>query len=112
MSDLLEYKGYNGTIEYSAADKTLYGKVLGVKGYLSYVGDSLESLKNDFEKMIDDYILMCTEDGIEPQVPYRGKFNVRISPELHRSLATYAISQGQSLNSTVEEAVKRYIQSL
>ena len=45
MSDLLEYKGYNGTVKYSATDNMLYGKVLGVKGYLSYIGDSIENLR-------------------------------------------------------------------
>lgn len=109
MSDLLEYKGFNGTVEYSAEDKTLYGKVLGVKGYLSYVGNSLENLKQDFEDMIDEYLATCADDGVEPQVPYKGKFNVRISPELHRALAAYSITHGQSLNSTVEEAIKKYV---
>ena len=109
MSDMLEYKGYNGTVEYSDADKILYGKVLGVKGYMSYIGDSLESLRKDFEEMIDDYLEECAEDGVEPQKPYKGSFNVRISPELHRTIALYSASRGQTLNSTVEEALKRYV---
>ena len=109
MSDMLEYKGYNGTVEYSDADKILYGKVLGVKGYMSYIGDSLESLRKDFEEMIDDYLEECAEDGVEPQKPYKGSFNVRISPELHRTIALYSASRGQTLNSTVEEALQRYV---
>jgi len=106
---MLEYKGYNGTVEYSDADKILYGKVLGVKGYMSYIGDSLESLRKDFEEMIDDYLDECAEDGVEPQKPYKGSFNVRISPELHRTIALYSASRGQTLNSIVEEALQRYV---
>jgi len=109
VSDMLEYKGYNGTVEYSDADKILYGKVLGVKGYMSYIGDSLESLRKDFEEMIDDYLDECAEDGVEPQKPYKGSFNVRISPELHRTIALYSASRGQTLNSIVEEALQRYV---
>jgi len=109
MSDFLEYKGYSGTIEYSAADNVLHGKVVGVRSLLSYEGNSLESLRSDFEDMIDDYLQTCAEDGTEPEKPYRGNFNVRISPELHRTLAMYAQSRGQSLNSTVEEAIKRLV---
>ena len=109
MSDLLEYKGYSGTIEYSAADKVLFGKVLGVKSLLSYEGSSLESLQHDFEDMIDDYLETCAKDGVEPQKPYKGSFNVRVSPELHRSLAMYSLSHGQTLNSTVEEAIRRHV---
>ena len=88
MSEMLEYKGYSGTVEYSATDKTLFGKVVGVKGYLSYIGDSLESLRKDFEDMIDDYLKTCTEDGVEPQKPYIGNFNVCITPELQRPIRT------------------------
>ena len=110
MNDLLEYKGYSGTIEYSAADNILHGRVLGIRSLLSYEGDSLNSLRNDFENMIEDYLQTCAKTGTEPEKPYKGSFNVRISPQLHRSLATYAVANGQTLNSTVEEAIKRYVE--
>jgi len=109
MSNLLEYKGYCGTVEYSAADDVLFGKVLGIKGLISYEGESVQSLKVDFEGAIDDYLETCAAEGVEPQKPYKGNFNVRISPELHRSLAIYSVTHGQTLNSTVEEAIKRYV---
>jgi predicted HicB family RNase H-like nuclease len=109
MSDLFEYKGYSGTIEYSDADEVLFGKVLGISGLISYEGDSLRNLRKDFEGAVDDYLEMCADNNEEPQKPYRGTFNVRVSPELHRSLAIYAVSHGQSLNSTVEEAIKHHV---
>ncbi len=34
----LEYKGYTGNIEYSKEDDLLYGKVLGIRGLISYEG--------------------------------------------------------------------------
>ena len=109
MSNVMEYKGYCGTVEYSATDDILFGKVLGIRGLISYEGNSIESLREDFEGAVDDYLEMCAENSEEPQKPYRGNFNVRVSPELHRSLAIYSHSHGQSLNSTVEEAIKRYV---
>jgi predicted HicB family RNase H-like nuclease len=105
----MEYRGYFGTVEFSAIEKVLYGKVLGIKGLISYEGNCVQSLKADFEGAIDDYLDMCAEDGIEPQRAYKGKFNVRISPELHKTLVLYSASHGQTLNSTVEEAIKRYV---
>jgi len=109
MSDLMEYKGYFGTVEFSATDGVLFGKVIGVNGLISYEGDSVCSLKNDFEGAIDDYLEMCAMEGIEPQRSYKGKFNVRVSPELHKTLALFSASRGQTLNSTVEEAIRRYV---
>ena len=57
MSNLLEYKDYLGTVEYSSSDKVLYGKVIGINGLVSYEGDSIESLQADFEEAVDDYTL-------------------------------------------------------
>ena len=59
MSNLLEYKDYLGTVEYSSSDKVLYGKVIGINGLVSYEGDSIESLQADFEEAVDDYLVMC-----------------------------------------------------
>jgi len=109
VSDLIEYKGYFGSVEFSAADNSLFGKVLGIKGLISYEGNSLNSLKDDFEGAIDDYLTMCVEEGIEPQRVCKGKFNVRISPEIHKRLVLYSAAHGQTLNSTVEEAIKNYV---
>jgi len=53
---MLEYKGYFGSVEYSAEDNILYGKILGIKGLVSYEGDSIYSLRADFEIAVDDYI--------------------------------------------------------
>jgi predicted HicB family RNase H-like nuclease len=41
MSNLLSYKNYNGTVEYSKEDGCLFGKVVGIKSLLSYEGDSI-----------------------------------------------------------------------
>jgi len=109
MSDLMEYKGYYGTVEYSSSDGVLFGKVLGIKGLISYEGDSIDSLKLDFESAIDDYLDFCAKEGIEPQRAYKGKFNVRVSPEVHKSLVLYSAAHGQTLNSTVEEAIRKYV---
>ena len=105
MSNLLSYKNYNGTVEYTKEDKCLFGKVIGIKSLLSYEGDSVQELEEDFQDVIDRYLEDCKERNIEPEQPYKGTFNVRISPELHRNIAVYAIEHGKSLNAVVEEAI-------
>jgi predicted HicB family RNase H-like nuclease len=105
----MEYRGYYGTVEYSSADKVLYGKVIGVNSLISYEGDSVQTLRVDFEGAVDDYLEMCRENNVDPEKTYKGSFNVRVSPELHRSLAMYSATHGKSLNSTVEEAIRKYV---
>lgn len=107
MNNLLEYKGYAGTVEYS--DGVLHGKVLGIRSLISYEGDSVAELRQDFQGAVDDYLDLCEEKGIEPEKTYRGTFNVRISPESHRRLAVYSAQHHQSFNASVEEAIEKLI---
>lgn len=105
MSDLLSYHGYYGTVEYSKEDACLFGKVIGIRSLLSYEGASVTELEQDFRNVIDEYLEDCRTRKIEPEQPYKGTFNVRISPELHRNIAIYAMKHGKSLNAAVEEAI-------
>lgn len=109
MNNLLEYKGYYGTVEYSTADNILFGKVMGVNSLISFEGESVQKLKDDFESAVDDYIEMCAERNMEPEKAYKGSFNVRVSPELHKTLALYSASHNQTLNATVEEAIRQHV---
>ena len=109
MSDLLSYKNYNGTVEYSKEDECLFGKVIGIRSLLSYEGDSVKELEQDFQNVIDEYLDDCKKQKVEPEQPYKGTFNVRISPELHRNIAVYAIEHGKTLNAAVEEAIGNMI---
>ncbi len=89
--DYLEYKGYNGAVEYSKADNCFLGKVLGMsKDLILYEGNTIDELRADFEVGIDNYIAGCVADGIEPRKPYSGTLNIRISPEIHSKIAMLA----------------------
>ena len=105
----LEYKGYSGTIEYSKEDGQLYGKVMGIRGLISYEGNTGKELEADFITAIDSYIADCKQDGVAPEKPFKGSFNVRISPKLHRKAALLAMEDKMSLNSFVAESIRQKI---
>jgi predicted HicB family RNase H-like nuclease len=109
MDDLLSYRNYNGTVEYSKEDKCLFGKVVGIKSLLSYEGSSICELEEDFRTVIDEYLADCEKRGVKPEQPYKGTFNVRINPELHRNIAIYAMEHGKTLNAAVEEAIYKIL---
>ena len=53
----LKYKGYTGSVEYSEEDNCLYGKVQGMsKHAITYEGQTLDELKQDFEGSVEDYL--------------------------------------------------------
>jgi len=109
MSNILEYKGYYTKIEYSAEDKVLYGKVEGINDLVNFESYSLNEIESEFHRAVDDYLDMCKEVGKEPDKVYKGLFNVRIAPELHRKLSILAFQNGESLNQVVEKAIRSYI---
>jgi predicted HicB family RNase H-like nuclease len=105
----LEYKGYTGSIEYSKEDGQLYGKVLGLKGLISYEGGTGKELEVDFMDAIDTYLADCKQDRVAPEKPFKGSFNVRIPPKLHRKAALLAMEENSSLNSFVAESIRERI---
>lgn len=105
----LEYKGYTGTIEYSKEDGLLFGKVLGIKALISYEGSTGKKLEADFTEAIDTYLADCKQDRVAPEKPFKGSFNVRISPKLHRKAALLAMEEKTSLNSFVAESIRERI---
>lgn len=109
MSNVLQYKGYVGSIEFSEDDKIFYGKVQGIRSLISYEGENAEALVTDFHDAVDDYLALCEERGSEPERAYKGVFNVRISPTLHREAAICAFEQKTSLNALVENAIQGYV---
>ena len=109
MSNLLEYKRYYGTVEFSEADNVFFGKVIGIRSLILYEGNNEKELKEDFEEAVDDYIETCKEEGFEPEKPYSGNFNVKLPSEFYKTLAFYSASHGKSLDSTVEEAIRYYL---
>ena len=109
MSEMLEYKGYFGTVEYSAEDETLFGRIAFIKALVSYEGQTVRELKNAFEEAVDDYLDLCGQAGKKPEQPCKGVFNVRTGPELHRKATLYASRHHMNLNQVVKEALERFL---
>ena len=109
MKNSMKYKDYIGTVEYSDEDECFYGKVLGVRSLITFEGESVSELKKAFHMMVDEYIEDCLKEGISPEKSYKGSFNVRLAPELHKQMALCAACKGISLNTAVESAIRDYV---
>ena len=109
MNGVMQYKGYTGSVEFSEEDKLLYGKVQGIRSLISYEGESVEELLKDFHCAVDAYLDSCKNNNDEPEIPYKGSFNVRVKPELHQRAAIYAMTHGSTLNKIVEESMTAYL---
>ena len=109
MKDVMKYKEFLASIHYSAEDEVFYGKLEGIDDSITFEGDSVEELKSSFEEAVEDYIKVCDEIGKDPQKSFKGSFNIRIKPELHKQATRRSIELGISLNQLVERAIASYV---
>ncbi len=105
MINTITYKGYTGSVEISEEDNCFHGKVLFIRSLLSYEGQTLSEIKEDFKGVIDEYLEDCKIHNWEPEKPFKGSFNVRVPPSVHRNLAIRAAREGKSLNKLVAEVL-------
>lgn len=109
-SDLLEHRGYYGSVQYSAEDDCLIGKVEFIDDLILFNAEDVPSLKVAFIEAVDDYLASCAAEGIQPNTTCRGSFNVRIGVEAHKKAAQFARQRQQSLNDFVKDAVLHFIE--
>jgi predicted HicB family RNase H-like nuclease len=109
MSQTLQYKGYDGSVLYSAEDKVLHGRILGIRDMVSFEGTNVKSLERNFKGAVDEYICFCHAEGKEPDAPFKGSFNVRIPKDLHQKAALYADEHDLKLNAVVQEALQEFL---
>ena len=97
----LTYKGYQGRFEYDSNADIFHGEVLHLNDVVTFQGRSIDELKQTLADSVEDYLALCSEVGKEPEKPFSGRFNIRISPELHQKIAKKAADAGVSLNNWV-----------
>ena len=97
----LTYKGYQGRFEYDSNADIFHGEVLHLTDVVTFQGRSIDELKQTLADSVEDYLALCSEVGKEPEKPFSGRFNIRISPELHQKIAKKAADAGVSLNNWV-----------
>lgn len=109
MSNVLEYKGYHTKVQYDTETCILHGKIEGIRDFVNFETSNPEEVKKEFHAAVDDYLEFCEEVGKAPDKEYRGTFNVRIDPSLHRELALEADKKDISMNQMVESAIEAYL---
>ena len=104
---MLKYKDYSGIVEYDDEGKIFTGEVIGLRDVITFQGRTPEELEQSFCGSIDFYLDMCSEDGRDPDKAYSGRFNLRLSPEMHRHIAEQASQQRVSLNQWISDKLEQ-----
>lgn len=62
------YKGYCLLCD-EASDGVLHGRVHGIRDIVTFCGDSPEALQRAFEEAVDDYLAVCGDACLLPDLP-------------------------------------------
>jgi predicted HicB family RNase H-like nuclease len=104
--NLMTVEGYHAKVGYDADLDLFRGEILGLNGGADFYGKNPKELRSEFKKSLQVFLEVCKEKGIEPRRHFSGKFNLRISPDLHEQLAIAAQAEGKSINTLAQEALR------
>ena len=109
--NVMTVDGYHAKIEYDEELDLFRGEILGLSGGADFYGKNPKELRTEFKRSLHVFLEVCKEKGLEPRRNFSGKFNLRISPELHEKLAIEAQAQGKSINTLAQEALQERVAS-
>lgn len=109
MKDVLKYKDFIGSVHFNGDDEVFYGTIEGINDLISFEGKSVKELLSSFREAVEDYINICKLNKKQLHKSYKGSFNIRISPVLHRKAVERALSLGIPLNQLVQKAIENEI---
>ena len=58
MKNVLEYKGYVGSVLFSEEDRVYHGKVELIPDLVAYEASEVDALEASFREAVDDYLEM------------------------------------------------------
>ena len=107
--NVMTVDGYTARIEYDADLDAFRGEIMGLNGGADFYGRNPKELRSEFRKSLEVFLEVCREKGIEPRRNFSGRFNLRITPELHERLAIVAQAEGKSINAIAQEALAQRV---
>lgn len=103
MTNQINYKDYVGSVIFSEEDDVFHGKVLGISSSISFEGNSVKALKEDFHRAIDEYLDYCSQVNVQPE---KSSFTIQLSPEIYGKAAISASQKGIPVSKYVEKAIE------
>lgn len=105
MKNIMEIDGHRAVIAFDPDIGMFRGEFLGLSGGADFYAADVESLMREGRTSLGVYLQACEARGISPYRRFSGRFNVRISPDLHAEIVSAAEASGMSLNQWVEKAL-------
>lgn len=111
MKNIIEIDGYKAVVTYDPDIEMFRGEFIGLNGGADFYAKDVDGLKNEGKISLKVFLEMCQEDGVDPRKEYSGKFNLRVSPNLHEDISSAAAAEGKSLNQWIADTLGRAVQA-
>ena len=111
MMNIMEIQGYKAIIKYDPVIDMFRGEFIALNGGADFYASDIKTLHKEGEMSLKVFLEMCREEGLNPHKEYSGKFNLRVSPELHAVVAAKAAAEGKSLNKCVADLLGEVVHS-
>ncbi|WP_283148989.1 type II toxin-antitoxin system HicB family antitoxin [Silvimonas soli] len=107
---ILKYKDFEAVAELSDDMTRVRGKILYIEDLVTFESSDLGGgIQREFEEAVEDYLATCKALGREPKKPFKGVFQVRVTPEVHRKAATCAARHKTTLNDLMVKALVQFL---
>jgi len=101
--------GCKAVVTYDPEIEMFRGEFIDLNGGADFYANDIEGLKKEGATSLRIFLDMCKEDGVAPRKSFSGRFNLRISPNLHAQIVTAATATGKSLNQWITETLDREV---
>lgn len=109
MLNTMKFDDYLAVINYDPDIDMFRGEFVLLNGGADFYAKDIAGLRKEGEKSLKVYLDMCKEEGIEPKKSFSGRFNLRISSELHAQLSARAATENMSLNNWIERQLDQVV---
>jgi len=109
MKNTMTIEGYKAIVAYDPEINMFRGEFIGLNGGADFYAKDIDGLKQEGATSLRVFLDMCAQDGVEPAKPFSGRFNLRVTPELHAQISAVAAAAGKSLNQWVAETLDREV---
>jgi len=110
MMNIMDINGYKAVIQYDPVIDRFRGEFLGLNGGADFYAANIEDLRREAMISLNVFLDICKKEGLNPYKEYSGKFNLRVSPELHAKIVERAAAEGKSLNQCVSDILGEAVQ--
>ncbi|MFY8166191.1 MAG: type II toxin-antitoxin system HicB family antitoxin [Sediminibacterium sp.] len=110
MKNIISYKEFYATVEFSDEHNLLFGKIEGINDLVMFEGASVTELKAMFREAVNEYIEDCKQFKKPLLKRFNGCFKVRLKSKIYQRAVRSARVKGLSLNKLVQKAIEKEIQ--